>query len=311
MRDGKCKWLRFALIPAAVLVFVGWAQLRARPADDKPADKAREADATAIRQSAVEFTEAFNKGDAKAVAALFTENAENREADGRTVVGRAGIEKAYAEFFKANPVAKIDVLIQSIRFPAKDMAVEEGLARVTISPKDLPRSTHYVVVHSREGGQWKMALSAEGGVGQYYLEDLDWLLGDWGTTIKDQTVKFSFTRDPKKAFITGTFTRIPAGKQPISGSIRIALDPETGRIRSWGFEDDGTHSQSLWSCDGKSWILDAKGVLPDGTPAGERIILQRAGADAITWRSIDRVAGNDKLPDTTPMRLTRLAAPKQ
>src|SRR5262249_17159567 len=177
-------------------------------------------------------------------------------------------------------------------------------------PKDLPRSAHYVAVHSREGGQWKMALSAEDSVGQYYLEDLDWLLGDWGTKVKETAVKFSFVRDPKKSFITGTFTRMPPGKEPISGSIRIALDPETGRIRSWGFEDDGAHSQSLWSCDGKSWILDAPGVLPDGTPVGERIIGQRVSGDAITWRSVDRVAGDSKLPDTTPMRLTRLAASK-
>ena len=41
------------------------------------------------------------------------------------------------------------------------------------------------------------------------------------------------------------------GKDPVTGSIRIALDPETGRIRSWGFEDDGGHSQSVWGSDGK------------------------------------------------------------
>src|SRR5262249_104473 len=163
----------------------------------------------------------------------------------------------------------------------------------------------------REDGQWKMALSAEGGAGQYYLEDLDWLLGDWGTKVKDNNVKFSFTRDRKQSFITGTFTRMAPAKEPVSGSIRIPLDPETGRIRAWGFEDDGAHSQSLWSCDGKSWILDAKGVLANGTPAAERIILQRVSGDAITWRAIDRVVGDSKLPDTTPMRLTRLAASKQ
>jgi uncharacterized protein (TIGR02246 family) len=310
MRAWRFKLFAVALVTALAAVSFAWAQLRARPADDKPADKAREADAAAIRQSATEFTQAFNKGDAKAVAALYTENGESREADGETFVGRAEIEKSYAEFFKANPGVKIDVLVKSIRFPAKDMAVEEGLARLISGPKDLPRSAHYVVVHSREGGQWKMALSAESEVGRYYLDDLDWLLGDWGTKVKETAVKFSFVRDPKKSFITGTFTRMPPGKEPISGSIRIALDPETGRIRSWGFEDDGAHSQSLWSCDGKSWILDMRGVLPDGTPVGERIIVQRVSGDAITWRSVDRIAGDSKLPDTTPMRLTRMAAPK-
>ena len=85
----------------------------------------------------------------------------------------------------------------------------------------------------------------------------------------------------------------------------FAVDPETGRIRSWGFEDDGAHSQSVWVCDGKSWILDSRGVLADGTPTAERIVLQRVGPDAFTWRSIDRVIGDNALPDMPPMRLTR------
>ncbi|HEV3146404.1 MAG TPA: SgcJ/EcaC family oxidoreductase [Gemmataceae bacterium] len=311
MRTAKIIRLGAILVPVAAQAFFGWAQLRAKPADDKPADKSQEADVAAIRQSAAEFADAFNKGDAKAVAAQFTENAESREASGQTFIGRAAIEKAYAEFFKTNAGTKIEVLVKSIRFPAKDMAVEEGLARLTSGPKDLPRSSHYVVVHSREGGKWKMALSAEGGVGEYYLEDLDWLIGDWGTKIKGDDVKFSFSRDPKKGVMTGTFTRMPDGKDPITGTIRIALDPETGRIRSWGFEDDGAHSQSLWSCDGKSWILDCRGVLADGTPTAERIILQRVSGDAITWRAVDRVLGDTPQADTTPMRLARLAAAKQ
>ena len=84
------------------------------------------------------------------------------------------------------------------------------------------------------------------------------------------------------------------------------IDPETGRIRSWGFGDDGSHSQSLWSNDGKSWILDMRGVLGDGTPTSEVVVLQRVAADAITWRSTDRVLGDESLPDTKPMRLTRV-----
>mgnify|MGYP006913947673 CR=1 FL=1 len=48
-----------------------------------------------------------------------------------------------------------------------------------------------------------------------------------------------------------------------------AFDPEMGRIRSWGFEDDGAHWQSLWTNDGKSWLLDSRGVLANGTSTSE------------------------------------------
>ena len=137
------------------------------------------------------------------------------------------------------------------------------------------------------------------------LEDLDWLLGEWTTKVKGDDVKLSFVRDPKKPVVTAKFTRTPSGKDPVSGTIRIAFDPETGQIRSWGFEDDGAHSQALWLCDGKSWVLDSRGVLADGTPTAERIVLQRVGPDVITWQAVDRVLGETQLTDTPPMRLTR------
>jgi uncharacterized protein (TIGR02246 family) len=309
MTTERFKRVGVALAATLLLMFIAWAQLRARP-DEKPAEKSRDADAAVIRQSATEFAEAFNKGDAKAIASMFTDDAECRIADGRTFVGRAAIEKAYADFFKSNPGTKIEVLVKSIRFPAKDMAVEEGLARQVRGPKDLPQSTPYVAIHIREDGKWKMALAAEGEVGQSWLEDLDWLLGDWETRAMAETVKFSFARDPKKHQIIGTFTSTPSGKEPVSGSIRIAVDPETGQIRSWGFEDDGSHSQALWSCDGKSWILDCRGVLADGAPTAERIILKRAAPDVITWRSIDRVVADTVVADTPPLRLTRIANSK-
>lgn len=279
-------------------------------AQQPAAQPAGDADHEAIVKSARVFADTFNKGDAKAVAALWTANGENRDSSGQSFVGRAAIEKAYEEFFKANPGMKIEVLVKSVRFPAKDMAVEEGLLRFARGPKSLPETTSYVVVHAREEGQWKIALSSEGAVGQDRLEDLEWLLGEWTTKVKDDAVKFSFTRDSKKSTIIATFTRTPPGKEPISGSIRIALDPETGRIRSWSFEDDGAHSQSLWVNDGKSWILDTRGVLANGTPTAERIVLQRVSTDVITWRAIDRVVGDTALADTPPMRLTRIGGKK-
>jgi uncharacterized protein (TIGR02246 family) len=267
------------------------------------------ADRAAIEKQAHAFAEAFNRGDARAIAAMWTENGESREVGGKTFVGRAAIEKAYAELFKANAGIKLDVLVKSVRFPAKDMAVEEGLLRSSRGPKDLPATSTYVAVHVREAGQWKIALASEGGAGQDRLEDLDWLLGDWTTKVKDGAVQFSFARDPKAPAIRATFKRTPSGKEPIRGSIRIAFDPETGQIRSWGFEDDGAHSQALWFCDGKSWVLDARGVLADGTPTAERLVLQRVSPDVITWRAIDRLLGETRLPDTPPLRLTRTASP--
>ena len=116
-----------------------------------PGGKAAGADADAIRQTTRDFEAAFNKGDAKAVAALWTEHGECRDADGQTYTGRAAIEAAYTAAFKADPGAQIEVLVKSVRFPAKDVAVEEGLLRFARGPKDLPAFIAKMIEEFAEG----------------------------------------------------------------------------------------------------------------------------------------------------------------
>jgi uncharacterized protein (TIGR02246 family) len=295
---------------AAAVVVAAALSLTARQQPPAADDKARAADREAIHKSSREFVEAFNKGDAKAVAALWTEHGECHEATGEVIAGRAAIEKAFAEFFKENPGARIEVLIKSVRFPAADLAVEDGLLRQTRGGKELPATTAYSATHVREGGRWRIAMSREWGAGSDRLEDLDWLLGEWKASVKGQEVALSFTRDPKKPFLLGRFTRAEGKKEVFSGTFRVGLDPETGRLRSWHFDDDGGHGQALWVRDGNRWVLDSAGVLGDGTPTAAVNILGRASADEITWRSIDRVMGDRPLPDTVPIRLTRVAPGK-
>lgn len=86
--------------------------------DRSPQPQSRDADVEAVRANAHAFAAAFNKGDAKAVAATWTEQGECHDADGTLLVGRPAIEQAFAEQFKEFPKAKVEVLIGSIRFPA-------------------------------------------------------------------------------------------------------------------------------------------------------------------------------------------------
>lgn len=281
-------------IAGAAVIALAW-QGQAQPAAN---------DDAAIRKSATAYADAFNKGDPKAIAAMWTEQGECRTPDGSTFVGREAIEKAHAEVFKATPGAKIELLVKSVRFPAKDLAVEEGLVRQVLA-KGMPRTTSYVTVHVREGGQWKIALSSEAGAGLDRLEDLDWLFGEWNGKTKDGAgMKFAFAKDAKKPTVTGTFTRTVTGKEPAIGTLRIQFDPELGRLRSWAFEDDGAHSQGLWTNDGKSWLIEIRGTLASGTPFSETIVLQRVAADAITWHATDRILDGQPLADTPPLRLT-------
>jgi uncharacterized protein (TIGR02246 family) len=86
-------------------------------------------DDKAVRQTAAAFTTAFNKGDAKAVAALWT--ADGDYSVGRnSVKGRDEIQKLYETFFKQHPGSKMEIKVESVRVLAPTVAMEKGTATV-------------------------------------------------------------------------------------------------------------------------------------------------------------------------------------
>lgn len=273
-------------------------------------DADRKADAQAIAKTTHDFSTAFSKGDAKAVAGFWTAQGEYHQAGLPPVRGRQAIEELFAQFFKANPKPHVEALIESIRFLGPDLAIEEGVLRNGGAGKELPSTTLYSAIHTREGGQWKIALAREWGAGQHRLEDLGWLIGTWKATAKDVDVTLTFERDPKKPGILGHFAKKVQGKEVGSGTIKIAIDPQRGQIRSWHFDDDGGHAQALWLRDGNHWVLDSTGVAADGAEVAAVNLLGRLGPDEITWRSIDRVHGRNALPDSTPLKLARVGGVK-
>lgn len=270
----------------------------------------RSADRAAIEKSSRDFSAAFAKGDAKTIAAMWTDDGEYHDDNGTTLRGRAEIEKAFGEHFKQDSAGTTEVLIEAIRFPARDLAVEDGLLRPGGSGKDLPSSTRYSVLHVREGGQWKIAMAREWGAGQDRLEDLDWLSGTWTAKVEDQEMSLTFQRDKGKSRMVGSFAKKTKGKVIASGTMKVALDPQSGRLRSWHFDDDGGHGQARWIRDGNLWVLDAVGVTADGIDTAGINLLGRVSRDEITWRSIDRIAGDRALPDTVPVKLTRVRTTK-
>jgi uncharacterized protein (TIGR02246 family) len=305
LKVGVCAALLLGVTFARDRVIQGSLRIEgAEPTAD--AKKDRETDAAAIRKSAQEYADQFAKGDAKSLAGLWTDNGECHDADGTSIVGRAEIEKAFAAHFKDGGKAKIDVDIRSIRFPSRDTAIEEGFIRVTPDGPGLPSSTMYTASHVRENGQWKLAYSREWGAGQDRLGDLAFLIGEWEGGPKGAEIVASFVKDGESQFILGQFKKKSDGKLAQVGTVKIGLDAQRGQIRSWHFDNDGGHGQCLWIRDGDHWVLDAIGVLADGTESDSVNLLGRLSNDEISWRSIDRVVGGKALPDTTPIKLTRV-----
>ena len=85
-----------------------------------------------ILETAQRFAEAFNKADAAAIAALWSEDGDYVEESGERTKGRTAIQKKYATFFADNPGAKIEITVDAIRLLGPDAAVEDGHARLTL-----------------------------------------------------------------------------------------------------------------------------------------------------------------------------------
>jgi uncharacterized protein (TIGR02246 family) len=276
---------------------------------EAPASKEEAKDVEAIKKAGQSFVKAFIAGDAKALAALWTENGEYVDDDGTTIRGRANIEKAYAKVFekkkkKEQPVAEIEVT--SIRFPSKDTAIEEGYFKVRTG-KEAPITGRYSVLHAREGGKWLMAVLREWPNEGASLRDLEWLIGSWQAKRDDVEVKTTYEWWGNKSFIRAEVT-ITQKDRTVKGFQMIGKDAATGEIRSWTFDADGSFAQATWARDGKKWVQDSAAVLDNGSTLAATQILTRLDNDTFTFQSVERTLDGEEIADVPPIRVNRVKA---
>jgi len=73
---------------------------------------------------------AYNRGDAKAVAAFSTNDAQYVDEGGNVVSGRGDIEKLLAEEFTTNPGARLVIHVAGVRLLSPNVLVEQGSATI-------------------------------------------------------------------------------------------------------------------------------------------------------------------------------------
>jgi uncharacterized protein (TIGR02246 family) len=116
----------------------------------------------AMEKLAADWTAAFAKADAKALAGLYTENALRVTPEGGTAIGRAAIEKEFlANFAGPWKGAKIAIKLGSIQAVSPDVAVGEGTYEVTgVLPDGKPAPAlkgSYVNTVVKKSGAWVLA----------------------------------------------------------------------------------------------------------------------------------------------------------
>lgn len=120
----------------------------------------------ALDKLVADWAAAFHKGDAKALAGFYTENAVRVTPEAGKVVGRSAIEKEFVTNF-AGPWkgAKIAIKLGSTQAVSADIAVNEGTYVVSglhgPDGKSIPPvSGSYINTIVKKNGAWMLASNA-------------------------------------------------------------------------------------------------------------------------------------------------------
>ena len=97
-------------------------------------DQGGQSRARPSKSSSPPIESAFNRGDAKALAACWTPGGDLVGFDGQRTEGRGQIEKRFAEFLSANKGLKLDLSIVSIHLVGDSAAVVDAVAEVSPPP---------------------------------------------------------------------------------------------------------------------------------------------------------------------------------
>ena len=273
-----------------------------------PSDTSPEKAAVIANDRAYEA--AYAKGDAKAMADFFAEDADYTTDEGRVYSGREAIEGAIRAGLVANRGSTLALVVDSVRVLAPETVLEKGSSTVT-SKNGEKNSDLYTAIHVKKDGKWKINQLIESPVPSLtpreHLAELEWLIGQWEEADKaaDLTVRSLYSWARGGNFLTRSITVKRAGNVTLEGWQIIGWDPIEERLRSWTFDGEGGFAEGRFTRDGDRWLLRETGVAPDGSRTGADITITKLSADRYTWESNNRTLDGDPEPSIGRIEINR------
>ncbi len=195
-----------------------------------------------VTQLANDFADAYNNGDAKALAEMFTTDAEWIADDGSVTNGRADIEEVFRKVFSANKGRKLELAVESARSLTSEVLLEPGVSTL-VENDGTTISGGYSAVHVKQNGNWLVAqLTATGapsGNAANELQAFEWLVGSWVEKSPDVEVRENVEWTANRTFLTRSYTLKRKDAEMVQGTEIIGWDPAMGKVRSWAFDSDG------------------------------------------------------------------------
>ena len=273
------------------------------------ADNSPEKTAVVANDRAYEV--AYAKGDVKALADFFSDDAEYTTDDGRIYSGKAAIEEAVRAGLAANKGSKLAIAVDTVRVLGPESVLEKGSTAVTGADGAVDRAL-YTAIHVKKDGKWKINQLIESPVPAMTprdrLGELEWLVGRWEEADKDNdlTVSSQYNWARGGNFLTRNVTVKKAGQVTLEGFQIIGWDPLEDRLRTWTFDDEGGYSEGHFTRNGDRWLLRETGVTPDGNRTSADNTFTKLGPDRFTWESNNRTLDGDPQPSISRIEVRRV-----
>jgi hypothetical protein len=123
------------------------------------------------------------------------------------------------------------------------------------------------------------------------------MIGQWSGQNGTAVIDVSTQWNPTHTFLVREVQVLSKGQPVFNATQRIGWDPLTRTIRSWMFDSRGGYGDGTWTRQGESWVVQAKGVLPNGKQTSTLNIYTADGKDAFTWKSTGARTDGEPSPD--------------
>ena len=278
-------------------------------------------DEQGLRAAAARYREALDRGDGKALAALWTADGDIVDEQGNVLAGRTTVA-ATVQPAAGAPRPSFRINDTKLRFLTDAVAVEDGTVEVSIAGLSRPLKGRFTATWVREADGWKITALREDRLdapaGAETLEDLEWMVGDW-VVLDDRAgkpgagapekpaIEMTVRWNANRTFLLRDVKIATPGNGGDAAALhvtqRIGWDPLSRQLRSWVFSSDGGHGEAVWSRDGDSWVARTTAVLPDGSQTSSLNIYTFDGKDRCAWRSLPTHVGGEHTP---PLNLTMI-----
>jgi uncharacterized protein (TIGR02246 family) len=257
------------------------------------------------------FIAAYDKGDAKAVAAFWTPDAKYVDPDGREHKGREAIEKMYEKVFADNKGAKLAIHVTTLKQLTPDVVLEDGITEVTPANGGFPAAAQFSAVLVKKDGEWYLQSIRETEpqppTNAEHLDEIEWLLGEWtGENEKGESASATYDWAENDNFIVSTYATTLDGVPVAGGTQWIGWDAVDKLIRSWTFYSGGGFGEAVWAKEGNQWALKVVARTAAGKKVTATNLITKTDDNHMTWQVTKLTVDGESVPDLKPVKMKRV-----